>query len=194
VKINKTALAAAASIAAVLVAGTAALAANFGILGAGDDIGEVASPSVVSTTSSTGAITSTTATDDTLVASSVAPPTAVETLAYQVEGVGVVTLGRSGDALDLLAVDADSQWSWIREPAGDGVTLRFTSGSSMIAFSAFVDQGRVLVDVVDETPVPATTSNPSVDDDDHDEDDGHDEDDDRDDDHDDDRDEDHDDD
>jgi hypothetical protein len=153
-KINKTALAAGASIAAVLVAGTAALAANFGLLEAGagnEDL--TATPQLVSTSTSTP-----------VVAASQPTTTAVETLAYQVEGVGVVTLARSGDDLEVAAVDADGPWTWTVTDDGSDVVIRFTDGGTVIVFSADVEDGQVMVNVVDETPVVA---NGSSSDDDH---------------------------
>ncbi len=147
-KINRTALAAAASVVAVVVAGTAALAANFGILtGGGDD--EVTTPRVLSTL-----------TDEVFVdvpVEAVTETTQVtETLAYQVEGVGVVTLERAGDALGLVSVDLDSQWTYAESSLSNGFALRFSSADQVIAFTAVVVDGQVTVDVVDETPIPST--------------------------------------
>lgn len=139
-KINRTALAAAASITAVVLAGTAALAANFGILGATDDgIDSSITPTVV--------------------ASAAAPPLETndavpELFAYQVDGVGVVTLERLDDSLALSSVDVDSSlWSWLEDEDDDGVEIRFTSDSSIVRFSATLDDGQIVVDVVDETPI-----------------------------------------
>lgn len=148
-KINRTALAAAASITAVVLAGTAALAANFGILGATDDgIDSSITPTVVASTAALPVGTN-----------DVAAP-APELFAYQVEGVGVVTLERSDHTLGLSSVDVDpSQWSWIVDEDEDAVEIRFTSDSSIVSFSATLDDGEIVVDVMDETPI--------VDDDDH---------------------------
>ena len=142
-KINRTALAAAASITAVVLAGTAALAANFGILGATDD----------------GIDSSIT---QTVVASTAAPPVETndvavpvpELFAYQVDGVGVVTLERLGETLGLSSVDVDaSQWSWLEDEDDDTVEIRFTSDISIVRFSATLEDGEIVVDVVDETPI-----------------------------------------
>ena len=142
-KISRTALAAAASITAVVLAGTAALAANFGILGATDDgIDSSITPTVVASTAAPPAETNDAA----------AP--APELFAYQVEGVGVVTLERSDHTLGLSSVDVDPlQWSWIVNEDEDAVEIRFTSDSSIVSFSATLDDGEIVVDVVDETPV-----------------------------------------
>ena len=148
-KINRTALAAAASVVAVVLAGTAALAANFGILsGGGDDVDTT--PRILSSI-----------VDETFVdvpVQEVTPTTeASQTLAYQVEGVGVVTLARTGDSLAVLSVDVDPQWDASQSASADGISIRFTSSSQVIGFSATVLNGEVVVDVVDETPAPAGT-------------------------------------
>ena len=164
-KINRTAVAAAASVVAVVVAGTAALAANFGILtSSGDD--EVTTPRVLSTLG-----------DESFVNVPVEEITdssePSETLAYQVEDVGVVTLERTGDSLEIVAVDVDSQWAYTESTAERGVAIRFESSSQVIGFSAIVVDGQVIVDVVDETPI---ASSDTYDDDSHggDDDGGHD--------------------
>jgi hypothetical protein len=147
-KINRTALAAAASVVAVVVAGTAALAANFGIL-AGDSGDEVTTPSVLSTLSGEVFV-------DVPVEEVTDTPEVAETLAYQVEGVGVVTLERSGDTLGLVSVDLDAQWQFAELPSSNGVVIRFTSADQVIAFSAMVIDGEAVIEVVDETPIPST--------------------------------------
>ena len=149
-KINRTALAAAASVVAVVLAGTAALAANFGILSGSGDEADV-TPRILSSI-----------VDETFVdvpVQEVTPTTeASQTLAYQVEGVGVVTLSRTGDSLAVLSVDVDPQWDASQSASADGISIRFTSSSQVIGFSATVLNGEVVVDVVDETPAPATGS------------------------------------
>lgn len=146
-KINRTALAAAASVVAVVVAGTAALAANFGILsGSGDEAD--AMPAIVSSIADDGFV-------ETPVQEVTATTEASQTLAYQVEGVGVVTLTRTADMLTVASIDVDPQWDAAQVPSADGVSIRFTSSDQVIAFSASILDGQVLVDVVDETPAPA---------------------------------------
>jgi hypothetical protein len=146
-KVNRTALAAAASIVAVVLAGTAALAANFGILTGGSE-GEIVAPSVVSTLPETLVV-------DVPVEVVTETTAAPETLAYQVEGVGVVTLERSEDTLRLVSVDLDSQWQFTELPSSNGVVVRFFSADQVIAFSATVVDGEAIIEVVDETPIPA---------------------------------------
>jgi hypothetical protein len=156
VKINRTALAAAASVVAVVVAGTAALAANFGILSGSEDQAD-AIPSIVSSIADDGFV-------DVPVQEVTATTEASQTLAYQVEGVGVVTLTRTADVLAVASIDVDPQWDAAQLPSAEGVSIRFTSSSQVIAFSATVIDSQVVVDVVDETPAPAAGS---YDDDDH---------------------------
>jgi hypothetical protein len=147
VKINRTALAAAASVVAVVVAGTAALAANFGILSGSGDEADVM-PSIVSTIADDAFV-------DVPVQEVTATTEASQTLAYQVEGVGVVTLTRTADMLSVASIDVDQQWTAAQVPSADGVSIRFTSSSQVIAFSASVIGDQVTVDVIDETPAPA---------------------------------------
>ncbi len=148
-KINRTAIAAAASITAVVLAGTAALAANFGILGATDDgIDNSITPTVVSMAPTTQADVQTETTQP-----------APEVLAYQVDGIGVVTLDRSGDGLELNAVDVDpAAWTWIEDVATNGVQVTFTSSSNVVTFAARVEGGQVVVEVTDVTPATVSSS------------------------------------
>ena len=124
-KINRTALAAAASVVAVVVAGTAALAANFGILSGGNDETDAA-PRVLSSI-----------TDEVFVDVPVQEVTettqATQTLAYQVEGVGVVTLMRTGDSLEVVTTDVDAQWQANEQPSADGVSIRFASSDQVLS-------------------------------------------------------------
>jgi hypothetical protein len=81
-----------------------------------------------------------------------------QTLAYQIDGVGVVTLSRLGGILTVTSIDVDPQWDASQSASAEGVSIRFTSSSQVIGFSASVVGGEVVVDVVDETPAPATSS------------------------------------
>lgn len=155
-KINRTAIAAAASITAVVLAGTAALAANFGILGATDDgIDSSITPTVVASTAAPP-----------LEANDVAA-SVPELFAYQVDGVGVVTLERLDDTLRLSSVDVDpSQWNWLADEDDEAVTIRFTSDRSVVSFSANLEDGEIVVEVVDETPVQGDDGSSAGDDDD----------------------------
>ena len=174
-KISKTALAASASVAAVLMAGTAALAANFGVLGATDNAADLSvaptimaaapAPTTASTTTAPASVTQTTVT--------VPTTTAVSTTAYQVDGIGVVTLAHTDNTLTVSAIDVNPEWEWTDdsiEPTQ--VMLQFTSGDTVISFLARLSQGEVTVEVLDVTPVPATSgTTPTSIDDDHDSDD-----------------------
>ena len=88
-----------------------------------------------------------------------------ELFAYQVEGVGVVTLERSNETLALSSVDVDSKWSWLEDASADRVAIRFTSDSSIVSFSAALKDGEIVVDVVDETPIEGDDDSGASDDD-----------------------------
>jgi len=162
VKLNRTALTAAASVIAILTAGSAALAANFGILSHDDHSDALTStPSIVATEFSA---------DDSH--SGTSPVS--ETVGYQVPGVGVVTLHQEGDELTVVSVDADPSWTWKLDDEqgdhqgnGDGITIRFTSDTSVVVFTAHVEDGSVVVDAVEEQPTPSTSTTTTTMDDQH---------------------------
>ena len=158
---HKTALVMAGSIVAVMLAGSAVLAANFGILSGADDLG-VLDPQTppVSTV---------------LVASpTTAAPTTTpsELVAYQVEGLGVVTLVRQGDMLTVDSVAVDPAWTWEIEDDSDhlgGVKIEFAGGDREVEFRAWVENGEVVVNVEEENVVVDGTvsGDDDSDDDDH---------------------------
>jgi len=161
VKISKTALAASASVAAVLLAGTAALAANIGVLGASGTAAELSvTPTIIAAAPAT-----TTTTSSATVASSV-PLSPVDSstttvapseTSYQVAGIGVVTLAHTAELLSVSSVDVGSEWDWTVERRGSTqLTIEFNSPDSQITFLAQLDAGQVLVEVLDTTPVSTT--------------------------------------
>lgn len=146
---SRTALAAAASVAGVVLAGTAALGANFGILASSDDTLDV-SPTAVQTATPTSVAAATTP-------SAPAAAATPELLAYQVEGIGVVTLARTSSSLGVQAVDVDSQWTWTTDDSVDEVEIHFTSGTRRVEFKAWLAGDRVEVTVEDHTPAASVS-------------------------------------
>ena len=183
---SRTSLLTAAAVAGVLLAGTAAVAANIGILNAADDstLGDLA------------------ATDELLPAAAVLDPTTVVTTApastvsattaptgvaqqYDIEGAGSVWVMTTTSGLALDHVVAVPGWTPLLSQ-GDLRSLRvdFTNGDRTIVFTASLgDDGTVVVDVTEpstvigqapaagatQSPVGASPTTGSGYDDDHDE-------------------------
>jgi hypothetical protein len=167
---SRTSLLTAAAIAGVLLAGTAAVAANIGILNAADssEMGDLTAtdellPGVgadVDTTSVTAETAPSTST--TLPAS----PSAGAPQQYDIAGTGTVWVmtTRSGLALD--HVVAEPGWSSVLTQ-GDLRSLQvdFTNGDRTIVFTAALGvDGALVVDVTEPTTVlaPAPALTPSV--------------------------------
>lgn len=134
---HKTALTMAASVVGVMLAGSAVLAANMGILSESAELGSL---DPLATTPSTTAPAST-------IESTTIPG---ELVAYQVEGVGIVTLLRNEDVLTVDSVDVDDAWTWESKPDPEhpgGIILVFTSAEQTIEFTAWVEDGQVMVTV-----------------------------------------------
>ena len=151
---HKTALATAASVAGVLLAGVVAVGANIGIL-ASTDVGALdsedstvaaasaAEPEVVTIVvdeivdpASESAPVSTSTTQ-------VPPPPPAELLAFEVPGVGIITLARQDDLLTVDEVQA-SGWDWTIREEGREVKVVLTAGDRQIEFQAKVENGEVV--------------------------------------------------
>lgn len=153
---SRTSLITIAAIAGVLIAGTAAVAANIGILNAADSsqIGEL------------------TATDD-LTAPS---PTSSKVQQYDIESAGSVWVAAARNRLALDHVETLDGWA----PAASQVDVRsvrvdFTSGARTIVFTAsLAPDGTIDVDVTEPTAVGAADRDDDHRDDDHDDDNDHD--------------------
>jgi hypothetical protein len=149
---HKTAMVTAISVVTVLLAGAGALAANVGILSSTSEVGSLSAVSAdVSKVSSM--------------------PIGPEVVAYQVAGIGVVTLSRDGDNLSLDSV-AVGDWSYEVDGQSDGINIAFRMGDREVLFNATVDSGQTLVSVqeddviVQNSSVPGNTT-PSFEDDDY---------------------------
>lgn len=127
---HKTALVTALSIAGVILAGTVALAANLGILNSTNEVGRL---------SAADASTSSTTTD----------ASAGEVVAYQIAGVGVVTLSRQGDDLSLQSADV-GEWTYEVDDSDQGIAITLRFGEREIEFEAEVEDGQTLVSVNEE--------------------------------------------
>ena len=187
---SRTTLVTAAAIAGVLIAGTAAVAANIGILNAADDstLGELAATDEL-LPSEPASLPTTVATVATTAPSSTAPETTLPTgvaQQYDIEGAGSVWLMTTTSGLALDHVEAVPGWSPLLSQ-GDLRSLRvdFTNGDRTIVFTASLGaDGIVVVDVTEpstvfaqapaagatQSPVGASTTTSSGYDDDHDDD------------------------
>lgn len=153
---HKTALATAASVAGVLLAGVVAVGANIGIL-ASTDVGELDSqdPTVVAASSETRQPeVVTVVVDDLLGATSessavstpsttLPPAPQTELLAFEVPGVGIITLARQDGILAVDEIQA-AGWDWTIQEEGREVKIVFVSGDRQIEFEAKVQNGEVV--------------------------------------------------
>jgi hypothetical protein len=167
---SRTTLVTAAAIAGVLIAGTAAVAANIGILNAADDsaLGELAAtdellPQPVSGQATVEAV-ETTAPPSTAPETTLPAGTARQ---YDIEGAGSVWVMTTTSGLALDHVVAVPGWSPLLSQ-GDLRSLRvdFTNGERTIVFTASLGaDGTVVVDVTEPSTViaqaPAAAATPS---------------------------------
>ena len=170
---SKTSLVTAAAIAGVLLAGTAAVAANIGILNAADSsvIGDLAATDELLPTPGADTPTGTVASMETPTTSTtvVAAPLTNTAQQYDIADTGTVWVlaTRSGLALD--HVVAESGWNPVLTQSElRSLRVDFTNGDRIIVFTAALgDDGTVIVDVTEPSTVvappnaPATTT-PSV--------------------------------
>ncbi len=142
----------AAAIAGVLVAGSAAVAANIGILNAADSsaIGELAATDELLPS----ADTSTTTFETTTVPSTATAPGPQR---YDIESIGSVWVTTTTSGLALDQVVTDTAWTSTLSQ-GDLRSLRveFTNSDRTVVFTAsLADDGTVAVDVTEPTTVVA---------------------------------------
>jgi hypothetical protein len=178
---SRTSLITAVAVAGVLVAGTAAIAANIGILNSTDDssIGSLSATDDLVDETSTTSVATTLATTTT---------TSLEDSAtnagdsYVVDDAGVVTLSSASGNLALVSVVPQPGWT-VTSTQPDAATLEvsFTNGVRTLVFSAVLGpDGVVTADVVEPVDVvgapaasPQTSSPTTTIDDDHSDDDGY---------------------
>lgn len=131
---HKTALTMATSVVGVMLAGSAVLAANMGILTESAGLGSLDPEATTSTTIE-------------VVDSTTIPG---ELIAYQVDGVGVVYLLRNDTVLSVDSVEVSDSWTWeLKEDPEHpgGIVLIFTSVDQTIEFTVWVEDGQVMVTV-----------------------------------------------
>ncbi len=138
---HKTALVTAISVLTVVLAGAGALAANVGILNTTSEVGSLSAVSA----------------DVTKAASM---PVGPEVVAYQIAGIGVVTLARDGNNLSLQSIAA-ADWSYEVDGQSDGIDIAFRLGDREVLFKATVDNGQTLVSVQEDDVIIQNSSVPT---------------------------------
>lgn len=129
------------SVVTVLLAGAGALAANVGILSGTTEVGSLSAVSAD-------------------VSKAASMPIGPEVVAYQVSGIGVVTLARDGNSLSLNSVAA-GDWSYEVDGQSDGVNIAFRLGDREVLFNATVDNGQTLVSVEEDDVILQNSSAPT---------------------------------
>lgn len=156
---GRTSFVTAAAIAAVLVAGSAAVAANIGILDAADSsaIGDLAAtdellPAAGAAQATPTAMVNATVTPSTVTTVATMPP-ATGPQRYDIANTGSVWVMTTNSGLTLDHVVAEPAWTSVLSQ-GDLRSLRvhFTNGDRTIVFTAaLADDGSVVVDVTEPT-------------------------------------------
>ena len=146
---HKTAIASAASIAGVLLAGATALGANLGIVNSSDQLGELS------------AVSETVATQPTVPGTSTTTEAGPDLIAYQIPEVGIVTIARSDDQLSVDSADVGS-WTYEVVDTGSHLEIMFSQNGREVKFEASVDDDQVDVEVSEEETI-VTQDPPSTD-------------------------------
>jgi len=174
---HRTALVTATSVMVVVLAATAAIAANLGILSNGTDTGEVGALSVVSAPASSAPVqdvpsapitkiedTATQTTTSTIPETPAAP--AGDVTAYSVGDAGIVTIESDGSNLSLVDIESASGWQSAEIPSQTVIEVGFVgSDGTVLLFAARLDaSGTIQTLVEDLTAAPTGSTNRSDDD------------------------------
>jgi len=178
---HRTAIVTAASVAVVILAATAAIATNLGILSSGTDTGEVGALTVAATEQSEVPTTIAEVDDDTTTDATAAPDAeasesspAGEITAYAVADAAIVTLENDGSMLTIIDVETNPGWQTAQILDGTAVDIGFVNtDGTVLRFVATLNQdGSIQTVVEDLTPV-SSSDDSRYDDDDGDHDDDH---------------------
>ncbi len=145
---HRTALVSAMSIAGVVLAGATAVGANLGILNSSQGLGEISAVEPVTTST---ALTAPASTPPTVPVTTPQP----DLVAYQINGVGVVTIARHGSDLKLDSADV-GDWSYEVSGQGEALTMAFRFEEREIQFEAALTDGQIVVDVWEEQVIVET--------------------------------------
>ncbi len=166
---SRTSLVTAAAIAGVLLAGTAAVAANIGILNAADSsaIGDLAATDELLPVAGAGIPTVKVEAPEAPTTTTTMPP-ASGAQQYDIEDAGTVWIMTTTSGLALDHVVAEPDWnSTLSQGDPRSLQVDFTNGTRTIVFTAVLaDDGSVAVDVTEPTtvvaPAPANAVAPPV--------------------------------
>jgi len=159
---SRTSLLTAAAVAGVLLAGTAAVAANIGILNAAESsaIGDLAATDDLLPAAGSDADTQTIVTVETAPSTTLASePAASAAQQYDIAGTGTVWVMTTTSGLALDHVVAEPGWiSTLTQADLRSLRVDFVNGNRTIVFTASIgDDGLVVVDVTEPTTVVAAT-------------------------------------
>ncbi len=160
---SRTSLLTAAAVAGVLLAGTAAVAANIGILNAADSsaIGDLAATDDLLPAS----VTPTTVTVETAPSTSLADTVgATAAQQYDIAGTGTVWVMTTTSGVALDHVVAEPGWtSTLTQADLRSLRVDFVDGDRTVVFTASIgDDGLVVVDVTEPTTIVATPATPTA--------------------------------
>ncbi len=157
---TRTSLITTVAIAGVIVAGSAAIAANIGILTAADDspLGELSATELVAAEPASSVAATTTSTTSTTT------PAVGATSDYVVDDAGMVSLLASDSGLVLVAATASDGWTPALSQSGPtSLTVVFTNGSRTVVFSATLGaDGSIVADVTEPMSVSGSTPTGSI--------------------------------
>ncbi|MFN3217773.1 MAG: hypothetical protein ACE367_14865 [Acidimicrobiales bacterium] len=185
---KRTAFVTAASIAAVVITGTAAVGANIGILSSADDspVGELSAATELSAmpvevvvevatpepSASPEPTTQPTAKPTVGAAAQDQPGSGIRTEAFQVDQAGTVVVAVEGRTVQVASVEPTAGWSWTPDDdvPDDSLDVRLSSGAEVLVLHVEVRPDGTLDARIDRPQPPAvaspSTSAPSYDDDD----------------------------
>jgi hypothetical protein len=141
--LHKTALATAASVAVVVLAGATAVGANIGILDSGEDeaFGQLSAVSVPSSTVPAVSMAVDGSSAESVPTSTV--PVGPEVTTFDVEGIAAVTVSRDGTSLTVVGVEPQPGWTWSVEREDDEVEVELRSATEEVDVYLTVLDGQV---------------------------------------------------
>ena len=160
---HRTAIVTAASVAVVILAATAAIATNLGILTSGTDTGQVGALTVATTEQvEVPPAPVVKVTDDAVSTSTTVAPQETtdsaasgEITAYAVADAGIVTLENDGSMLTIVDVETNTGWQTAQILDGTAVDIGFVNGDgTVLRFIAVINPDGTVQTLVDDlTPV-----------------------------------------
>jgi hypothetical protein len=162
---SRTSLITAAAIAGVLLAGSAAIAANIGILNAADDstVGELAATNdLVQTTPPSSAVPTTSVRQESTTTSTTVNESSGLRSEYAVDDAGTVVLVAESGRLDLEGTKPAVGWTaGVAQGEPSSLTVTFTNGVRTVVLTAsLAPDGSIVADVNEPIDVVAPAAQP----------------------------------